>query len=112
MRISVSSAQGGRLANPAAVHAAAVAMEQVGYASIWVRQSARDTTTSALDAVAVLAATAMVTTRVGLGATLAVDHETNPTVLARTIATLDVLSDGRLTVALQPTCSGAGALLA
>jgi alkanesulfonate monooxygenase SsuD/methylene tetrahydromethanopterin reductase-like flavin-dependent oxidoreductase (luciferase family) len=80
MKIGVSSAQGGRLANPAAVHAAAVAMEQVGYSSIWVRERAPTPSADygSLDAIAVLAAIAMVTTRVALGATLAVDHDTSP----------------------------------
>src|SRR5687768_541811 len=97
MKIGVSSVQGGRLANPAAIRAAAAAMEQVGYSSIWVRDGA-------LDAVAVLAATAMVTTHIGLGATLDAPH--GPRALARSIATLDVLSDGRLTVALDDVDGG------
>jgi alkanesulfonate monooxygenase SsuD/methylene tetrahydromethanopterin reductase-like flavin-dependent oxidoreductase (luciferase family) len=111
MRIGVSSAQGGKLANPAAVHAAALAMEQVGYSSIWVRQPEPEAAEGSLDAIAVLAATAMVTTRVRLGATIHVPHAIDAAGLARSLATLDVLSDGRLTVGLQVDCCGAGGLI-
>src|SRR5918997_1498146 len=63
MRIGISVAQCGRLAQPAAVSAAARAAEQLGYSSVWVCGSI-------LDPVGVLAATAAITSRVGLGASL------------------------------------------
>ncbi len=94
MRIGISVAQCGRLARPAAVIAAARAAEQLGYSSVWVCDSVPDPT-------GVLAATAAVTTRVRLGANLRVDAGRDPAGLARALATVDVLSEGRLMVVVD-----------
>lgn len=96
MRIGISVAQCGRLAQPAAVSAAARAAEQLGYSSVWVCDAV-------LDPVGVLAATAAITSRVGLGASLDVGPGSDPTALARSLATVDHLSEGRLTIALSGT---------
>jgi alkanesulfonate monooxygenase SsuD/methylene tetrahydromethanopterin reductase-like flavin-dependent oxidoreductase (luciferase family) len=93
MRIGISVAQCDRLARPAAVVAAVKAAEQLGYSSVWVCDSA-------LDPAGVLSAAAAVTRRVGLGAAILVGDREDPVSLARALATVDVLSEGRLTVAL------------
>ena len=93
MRIGISLAQCGRLARPAAVTAAARAAEQLGYSSVWVCDSV-------LDPTGVLAATASITTRVRLGAYLSVSSVCDPGLLARSLLTVNVLSDGRLSVVL------------
>ena len=93
MRIGISLAQCGRLARPAAVSAAARAAEQLGYSSVWVCDSI-------LEPAGVLAATAAITSRVRLGACVSVASVSDPASLARSLATVDVLSEGRLTVVL------------
>jgi alkanesulfonate monooxygenase SsuD/methylene tetrahydromethanopterin reductase-like flavin-dependent oxidoreductase (luciferase family) len=93
MRIGISLAHCGRLARPAAVSAAARAAEQLGYSSVWVCDSV-------LEPAGVLAATAAITSRVRLGACLSVSSVSEPGSVARSLATVDVLSEGRLTVVL------------
>jgi alkanesulfonate monooxygenase SsuD/methylene tetrahydromethanopterin reductase-like flavin-dependent oxidoreductase (luciferase family) len=93
MRIGISVAQSSRLAGPAAVSAAARAAEQLGYSSIWVCDTL-------LDPTGVLCATAAVTTRLRLGASILLTPGCDPALLARSLATVDLLSEGRLTVAL------------
>ncbi|MDQ4069942.1 MAG: LLM class flavin-dependent oxidoreductase [Actinomycetota bacterium] len=93
MRIGISLAQCGRLARPAAVTAAARAAEQLGYSSVWVCDSV-------LDPAGVLAATASITSRVRLGAYVSLPSVSDPETLARALATVDVLSEGRLCVVL------------
>lgn len=93
MRIGISLAQCGRLARPAAVSAAARAAEQLGYSSVWVCDSV-------LEPAGVLAATAAITSRVRLGARVSVASVSDPRSLAKSLATVDVLSEGRLTVVL------------
>ena len=117
MRLGVSLAQVGRLADPASVRSAAVAAEQVGYSSIWVldRLVPHDPRTArvdappavlspacgpALDPLTVLTYAAAVTSRVRLGTSVLVAPWYRPALLARSLASLDVLSDGRLTVGL------------
>jgi probable F420-dependent oxidoreductase len=118
MRLGVSLAQVGRLADPASVRSAAVAAEQVGYSSIWVHDrllapvEPRTPTgdvpgaglppggADGLDPVAVLTYAAAVTSRVRLGTSVLVAPWYRPAMLARSLASLDVLSDGRLTVGL------------
>jgi alkanesulfonate monooxygenase SsuD/methylene tetrahydromethanopterin reductase-like flavin-dependent oxidoreductase (luciferase family) len=93
MRIGISVAQCDRLARPAAVTAAVKAAEQLGYSSVWVCDSA-------LDPAGVLSAAAAVSSRVGLGAAILVGDREDATSLARALATVDLLSEGRLTIAL------------
>jgi probable F420-dependent oxidoreductase len=118
MRIGIASAQIGRLANPAAVRATALAAEAVGYSTVWVldRLPAPLEPRSgyggmdgvpmppelevALDPFAVLATAAAVTSRVRIGTSVLVAPWYPPAVLARSLTSLDVLSEGRLTVGL------------
>jgi alkanesulfonate monooxygenase SsuD/methylene tetrahydromethanopterin reductase-like flavin-dependent oxidoreductase (luciferase family) len=120
MRIGVSLAQIGRQADPATIRSAAVAAEQVGYSSIWVLDrllapvsprgertdlpgpGSEPTADAAnfLDPLAVLTYAAAVTQRVRLGTSVLVAPWYRPALLARSLASLDVLSDGRLTVGL------------
>jgi alkanesulfonate monooxygenase SsuD/methylene tetrahydromethanopterin reductase-like flavin-dependent oxidoreductase (luciferase family) len=93
MRIGITVAHCDRLANPAAVVAAVRAAEQLGYSSVWVCDSA-------LDPAGVLSAAAAVSSRVGLGAGILLGAREDPASLARALSTVDVLSEGRLTVAL------------
>ncbi|MDP1804943.1 MAG: LLM class flavin-dependent oxidoreductase [Acidimicrobiales bacterium] len=93
MRIGISVAQCDRLARPAAVVAAVKAAEQLGYSSVWVCDSV-------LDPAGVLSAAAAVTSRVGLGAAILVGDREDPVSLARALATVDLLSEGRLKVAI------------
>ncbi len=96
MRIGVSAGQPGQLARPAAVRAVAGAAEQLGYSTVWVRDSA------AMDPVVVLSTAASLTARVRLGASYDVTRSGSPAVLGRDLATLDALSDGRLSVSIGP----------
>jgi probable F420-dependent oxidoreductase len=103
MRLGVSLAQDGRLAEPACVRSAAVAAEQVGYSSIWVhdRLLGRDEPGGpALDPLSVLTYAAAVTSRVRLGTSVLVAPWYRPALLVRSLTSLDVLSEGRLTVGL------------
>ena len=123
MRLGVSLSQAGRCADPASIRAAATAAEQVGYASLWVADrppasralgvagdgDGRGPTptdgppediVALLDPVNVLAYAAAVTARVRLGTSVLVAPWYRPALLARSLASLDVLSDGRLTVGL------------
>jgi alkanesulfonate monooxygenase SsuD/methylene tetrahydromethanopterin reductase-like flavin-dependent oxidoreductase (luciferase family) len=93
MRIGISVAQCDRLAQPAAVVAAVTAAEQLGYSSVWVCDSS-------LDPAGVLSAAAAVTSRVRLGAAILVGEREDTASLARALETVDVLSEGRLTVAV------------
>lgn len=104
MRLGVSLAQTGRLADPAAIRSAATAAEQVGYSSVWVLDrlgaGGRPDLTTVLDPLTVLTYAAACTTRVGLGTSVLVAPWYRPALLARSLSSLDVLSDGRLTVGL------------
>jgi probable F420-dependent oxidoreductase len=118
MRIGIASAQIGRLAEPEAVKAVARAAEAVGYSTVWVLDrlpaavDPRDgyggmdgvplppEQEKALDPFAVMATVAAVTEQVRIGASVLVAPWYPPVVLARMLTSLDVLSDGRLTVGL------------
>lgn len=104
MRIGISVAQCDRLARPAAVAAAVQAAEQLGYSSVWVCDSA-------LDPAGVLSAAAAVTCRVRLGAGIVAGEREDPASLARALATVDMLSEGRLTVSLSGSAETIDAVL-
>src|SRR5688572_21453701 len=93
MRIGISVAQCGRLAQPAAISAAVRAAEQLGYSSVWVCDSL-------LDPAGVLSAAAAITSSVRLGAGVVLGPGDDPARLARSLATVHHLSEGRLSVAL------------
>ena len=117
MQIGIQTAQIGRLASGAAVRNAARAAEELGYASIWVidrlpvpvePRSAyphRDgvlppSQRVALDPMQVLTASASVTSRIRVGTSVIVAPWYRPVLLARALTSIDVLSEGRLTVGL------------
>lgn len=111
MKIGVTIGQTGRLSTPAALCAAAAAAEQVGYATVWVadRLSRPGSTTDGdgaqhramLDPVVVLVMAASVTSRVRLGTGVLAAPWHRPELLARSLATLNVLGEGRLLVGLD-----------
>lgn len=110
MRLGVSLAQAGRCADPAAIRSAALAAEQVGFSSVWVADRVPSPTggraeppteiVDALDPLNVLTFAAAVTTRVRLGTSVLVTPWYRPAMLTRSLRSLDVLSDGRLTIGL------------
>ncbi len=118
MRIGISTAQIGGLADPSAVRAAACAAEKVGYSTIWVLDRLPSAVAPrsgyggfdgvplpeaqhrALDPFVVLATTAAVTSRVRIGTSVLVAPWYRPAVLARLLTSLDVISEGRLVAGL------------
>ncbi|WP_235950623.1 TIGR03619 family F420-dependent LLM class oxidoreductase [Phycicoccus flavus] len=96
----------GPWATPAGVRHVARRAEELGYASLWTFQRllspvGRDLGpghASVLDPVLALTLAAADTTRVGLGTATVCAPFVPPMVLAKAMATLDVLSEGRLTV--------------
>jgi alkanesulfonate monooxygenase SsuD/methylene tetrahydromethanopterin reductase-like flavin-dependent oxidoreductase (luciferase family) len=109
MEIGISAPQWGPSACPAAIHAVAAAAEHVGYASVWTTDHYpwRSVVTEApddpplLDPVAVLAMVAAHSTRARLGVSTLVVPWYRTNLLVRAIATLEVLAEGRVTVALE-----------
>ena len=99
MRLGVALGQAGCLADPASVRSAAAGAEQVGYSSIWVVDRLSDPC-AVLDPITVLSYAAAVTSRVRLGTSVLVAPWYRPVLLARSLASLDLLSDGRLTIGL------------
>ncbi|MEY2431129.1 MAG: hypothetical protein QOC92_854, partial [Acidimicrobiaceae bacterium] len=118
MRIGLALPQAGALADPAAARAVAVAAERAGYDSLWamdrllapltprtpypaspdgVLPNEQDTV---LDPIGVLTLAAAVTDRIRIGTNVLVGPWYPPVVLARSLATLDQISRGRLTVGL------------
>jgi probable F420-dependent oxidoreductase len=118
MRVGLSLPQVGQLADPAAIRAAAIAAEQAGYASLWVRDRALAAVTpqtpypgaadgrapdelrTVLDPFAVLTLAAAVTDRTRLGTSVLVAPWYPPLLLARSLAAIDRISAGRLKVGL------------
>jgi probable F420-dependent oxidoreductase len=116
--IGVQLAQIGRLADASAVRRAAMAAEQVGFASVWVldrllspvdpRSGYGGTADgrlplgmeTSLDPLGVLAYAAALTDTVRLGASVLVAPWYRPVPLARLLTTVDQLSQGRLVVGL------------
>lgn len=119
MRIGVQLSQLGSQATPQAVKASARAAETLGFDSIWVIDPLLSPVPTrapfppdlesehfaaqrtALDPIATLAFAAAATERVRLGTNVIAAARYTPTVLARSLATVDVLSEGRLTVGLD-----------
>jgi alkanesulfonate monooxygenase SsuD/methylene tetrahydromethanopterin reductase-like flavin-dependent oxidoreductase (luciferase family) len=104
MRLGVTLAQSGRRADPASLRSAACAAEQLGFTSVWTLDRppavAAIPQRSTLDPLSALAFAAAVTTRVRLGTGVLVTPWYRPDGLARSLASLAVLGDGRLTVGL------------
>jgi probable F420-dependent oxidoreductase len=119
MHIGVQLAQLGGQASPEAVTASARSAEALGFDSVWVidpllspipmqpphphvdESSLFAEQRAALDPLATLAFAAAATDRIRLGTNVIAASRYSPTVLARALATVDVLSGGRLTVGLD-----------
>lgn len=95
--LSVRVGVGWGLAGPepgaAGLWRAVDAMEEIGYDSIWLSDTATRPDLAPLPALAAIAAR---TTRLKLGTGVLVVPPRNPVLLARELATIDLLSDGRL----------------
>jgi probable F420-dependent oxidoreductase len=118
MRVSLALPQVGDLACPAAVRAVAVAADRAGYSALWAMDrllapleprtpypASPDGVlppeqATALDPLGVLTLAAAVTERIRLGTSVLVGPWYPPILLARSLATLDQISEGRLTVGL------------
>ena len=118
MKIGIHVPQLGRLADPAAVRAAAVAAERVGYSSLWVldrvlspveprspypgKEDGRLPAEQGvvLDPIGTLILAAAVTERIRVGTSVLVAPWYPPVLLARSLTTLDLISGGRLDVGL------------
>lgn len=118
MRISIGLPQLGRFADVETLRRVAVAAEAGGLSSLWVIDRLLDPVNprtayptsadgtlppeqrSAIDPIVALSVAATVTDRIRLGTSVLVAPWYPPVVLARTLASLDVASAGRLTVGL------------
>lgn len=105
MRLGIHLPQYGRAASPDAIRAVAVRAEQLGFADVWVSdhlvQPAGQGYPSAYlyDPLLTLAWAAAATERVGIGTSVLVVPQYHPLHLANSLASLDRLAGGRLTVA-------------
>jgi probable F420-dependent oxidoreductase len=104
MRVGVHLPQYGRVAGPEAIKKAAQHAEDLGFLDVWVSDHvvhpvAQDYPSPyLLDPLITLATAAAVTELVGLGTSVLVVPMHSPLELANALASLDVLSKGRLTV--------------
>jgi len=96
--VGISIPQTGRLADVAAVRAAAVAAESMGYSSLWAMDPAPGT--AALDPLGALTVAAAVTERIGLGTSVLAAPAYPRPHLVRALTTLEQASGGRLTIGL------------
>ncbi len=85
--------------SPASIRTFAQRAEELGFDSLWVQESIIGRQRQ-LDSIELLTFTAACTSRIGLGAAVLLLPLRAPVPLAKTLATLDQLSAGRLTVAL------------
>jgi probable F420-dependent oxidoreductase len=99
-------AQFGRAASPDAIRDGARRAEELGYADVWVSDhvivpAAQDYPSPYLyDPFVSLTWAAAATTTIGIGTSVIVGPQYHPLWLANTLASLDALSNGRLTVGL------------
>lgn len=106
MRVGVHLPQYGRVAGPDAIKRAAVHAEELGFSDVWVSDHvvhpAAQTYPSPFlfDPLATLTWAAAVTEHIGLGTSVLVVPMHNPLELANSLASLDALSAGRLTIAV------------
>jgi alkanesulfonate monooxygenase SsuD/methylene tetrahydromethanopterin reductase-like flavin-dependent oxidoreductase (luciferase family) len=106
MRVGVHLPQYGRVAGPEAITRAARHAEELGFLDLWVSDhvvhpAAQDYPSPYLfDPLVALTWAAAGTARIGLGTSVLVVPMHNPLELANSLASLDLLSGGRLTVAV------------
>lgn len=104
MQIGIHLPQYGRVSGRAAIARAATHAEDLGYAGVWVsdhivQPASQDYPSPYLyDPIVTLTWAAAVTERIGLGTSVLVVPQRNPLETANTLASLDNLSGGRLTV--------------
>ncbi len=106
MKFGYVTPQNWGIADPQDVVDLAVTAEELGYDSVWVNHHIlnvgyiydRLQNSPYYDALTVLTWVAALTERVRLGTTVLVLPYLNPLVLAKTVATLDVMSGGRVTL--------------
>ena len=107
MKIGLYSINGGHLANPDDMGRVAVAAEEAGFESLWTAEhvvlpdpqvppSPLPAEVPLLDPAVALAYLASMTTEINLGTGIIILPQRNPLVLAKELATVDVLSKGRL----------------
>ena len=107
MKIGLYSINGGHLANPDDMKRVAVAAEEAGFESLWTAEhvvlpdpqvppSPLPAEVPLLDPAVALAFLASVTTKINLGTGIIILPQRNPLVLAKELASVDVLSYGRL----------------
>src|SRR3954469_102432 len=104
MQVGIHLPQFGRASGPEAITRAAQAAETLGFADVWVSDhvaipAAQDYPSPYLfDPLLTLGWAAAATEHVGLGTSVLVVPQHNPLALANSLASLDALSGGRLTV--------------
>jgi probable F420-dependent oxidoreductase len=104
VRVGIHLPQFGRASSPAAITDAARLAEQLGFADVWVSDhiaipAAQDYPSPYLyDPLLTLTWAAAATERIGLGTSVLVVPQHNALALANSLASLDALSGGRLTV--------------
>jgi probable F420-dependent oxidoreductase len=104
MRLGIHLPQYGRAASPAAIRSVAIRAEELGFADVWVSdhvvQPAGQGYPSPYlyEPLLTLGLAAAVTERVGLGTSVLVVPQYHPLVLANSLASLDNLSGGRLSI--------------
>ena len=106
MRLGIHLPQYGRAAGPAAIRAVARRAEALGFADVWVSDhlvfpAGQDYPSPYLfDPLITLTWAGAVTESVGLGTSVLVVPQYHPLQLANSLASLDALSGGRLTIAV------------
>jgi probable F420-dependent oxidoreductase len=106
VRIGTHLPQYGRVAGPHAIARVARHAEDLGFADVWVSDHVVHPAAQSypspylFDPLLTLATAAAVTERVGLGTSVLVVPQHNPLWLANALASLDALSEGRLTIAV------------
>jgi len=107
MKLGLYSINGGHLANPDDMGRVAVAAEEAGFESLWTAEhvvlpdpqvppSPLPAEVPLLDPAVALAYLSSVTTEINLGTGIIILPQRNPLVLAKELASVDVLSKGRL----------------
>jgi len=105
MKFGIHLPQFGRAGTPDAVRRAAVQAEEIGYDDIWVSDhlaipvdAPYPPTAYIQEPIVTLTWAAAATTKIGLGTSVLVLPMRHPLVLAKMLASLDIMSGGRLTV--------------
>jgi len=105
VRVGIHLPQYGRAASPTAIRRAAKHAEALGFADLWVSDHVVMPATQPypspylFDPIVTLTCGASVTATIGLGTSVLVLPQHNPLWLANALASLDALSEGRLTIA-------------